>query len=128
METKFEKASRIKLRFKSDKGSLTVEQLWDLTLEELNSIAIALNKTLKDAKEEDFLKTKSVEDTKTKLAFDIVLYILETKKAEMDKKKEDRDKKAKKEKLLEILDKKREDSLHNLSEEELLKKLNELED
>lgn len=43
----FEKASRIKLRYSTNRGVLSVEDLWDLSLEQLDPIAINLNKSLK---------------------------------------------------------------------------------
>ena len=43
----FEKASRIKLRYSTNRGVLSVEDLWDLSLEQLDPIAINLSKRLK---------------------------------------------------------------------------------
>lgn len=122
----FEKASRMKLRFKSDVGTLSVEDLWDLALAQLNKLAKSLNKELKSIEEEDFLQVKSKEDTIAKLRFDLVLYILNVKKGEADERKNARAKKAEKDRLLEILAKKKDYALENLTEEELLKKLEEL--
>lgn len=44
----FEKASRMKLRFNTQRGVLSVEDLWDLPLIQLDNIAIALNKKLQE--------------------------------------------------------------------------------
>jgi len=123
----FEKASRLKLRFKTRKGILSTEDLWDLSLAELNEVAKNLNKELKTAEEEDFLNAKSVEDEKVKLAFDVVLHVLNTKKAEAAERAEAANKKAEKQKILGILAKKQDASLENLSEDELKKKLEALE-
>lgn len=46
----FEKASRMKLRFNTQRGVLSVEDLWDLPLIQLDNIAIALNKKLQESK------------------------------------------------------------------------------
>ena len=77
----FEKASRLKLRFASTRGGLSVEDLWDLSLANLNGLAKGINKAIKASEEEDFLKEAKKTDTEAKLAFEIVLHILNTKKA-----------------------------------------------
>jgi hypothetical protein len=122
----FEQASRLKLRFQTNKGFLAAEDLWDINLEGLNNIAKGINKQLKDSMEIDFLEKPNQADSILKLQFDIVLHVLETKKKE----KEDRDliakKKAEKEKLLEILSKKRDGALEGMSIEDLEKKIQEL--
>lgn len=78
----FAKATRSKLRWSTTRGLLSVEDLWDLNLTSLNNIAKGLKKELKAEAEEDFLDEKSEEDTITKLKFDVVLEILNIKKAE----------------------------------------------
>jgi len=122
----FEKATRFKLRFRTEKGILNVEDLWDLSLNSLNFLAKGINKQLKDLAEEDFLGTESVEDTKLKLSFDIVLHILKTKKEEAENEKNAVKRKAEKEKILGIISKKQDSSLESMSVEDLQKKLNEL--
>ena len=54
----FEKASRMKLRFNTQRGVLSVEDLWDLPLIQLDNIAIALNKKLQESKTESEKKAK----------------------------------------------------------------------
>jgi hypothetical protein len=115
----FENASRTKLRIASDRGLLSAEDLWDLSLTELNSIAKKLNAELKSSAEEDFLEETSSEDKVTKLKFEIVLHIINTRKAENSKRKEYAELKAKRDKLLAIKAKKQDDSLENMSIEEL---------
>ena len=122
----FEKASRLKLRIATAKGQLTVEDLWDLNLATLNAIAKGLNKQLKLAEEEDFLKEAKKSDTETKLAFDITLHVLTTKKAEQDKRELAADKAEKKQKLLEILERQENAGLEKLSPDELRAKIAEL--
>jgi hypothetical protein len=122
----FEQASKMKLRFQTNRGMLSTEDLWDINLESLNNIAKGINRQLKDSMEVDFLEKPNQTDAILKLQFDIVLHILETKKKE----KEGRDlitkKKAEKEKLLEILAKKKDGALEELSVEDLEKKIQEL--
>ena len=124
----FEKAMRMKLRFKTAQGILSTEDLWDLKLVDLNELAKEFNRKLKDIQnEEDFLKEESAEDSAIKYAFDIVLYILKTKKTEKELLKDKTEKSLMAKKLKEILAKKQDISLENLSEEEIKKKLSELD-
>ena len=75
----YKQASRLGLRFTSPKGPLTVEQLWDLKPEMLDSMAVALEEEVTKAGKKSFLTTKSSEDKVAKLKFDIVLDVLTTK-------------------------------------------------
>lgn len=122
----FKEASRIKLRFTSRKGDLTVEDLWDLPLTELNTIAKGLSQDLKDSKEENFLEEKTAEDLETKLGFDIVLDIIKTKQAVNKKKREAVDRKEKKEKIMALISEKKDEGLKQKSVEELEKELADL--
>lgn len=122
----FEKASRLKLKIMTTKGEARVEDLWELNLQTLNYIAKGLKKQLTEATEVDFLDEKTEEDTLLKLKFDIVLSILETKKAEKKESVDQAAKKIEKEKILEILAKKQASALENMSEADLLKKLEDL--
>ena len=122
----FERASREKLRFQAAKGYLSTEDLWDLTKVQLNSLAKSLNRELKESEEEDFLEEKSKEDVITKLKFDVVLHILEIKKAEYKELKAEVERKAEKQKLLALIEKKQNQALEELSEDELRKKYEEI--
>lgn len=122
----FEQATRQKLRISSSFGNLSVEDLWDLPLTKLNDIAKVLKRTLKDSEEDDFLEERSIKGTEDQLRFDIVLHVLNTKKAENKARLDAKEKKEQKNRLLEILARKQDAALENLSEEELLKKLESL--
>ena len=70
----FDKVTRLKLRFESNKGLLSVEQVWDLSLTALNEMAKGLSRQVKAAEtdEEDFIGTKSNVDSELQLRFDVV--------------------------------------------------------
>lgn len=121
----FEKASREKIRFNSVKGNLTVEDLWDLPLTSLNTLAKGINKKLKMESEEDFLE-ESKKDDVLQLQFDLVIHVIKTRQEENKKAKLKLDNKKKKEKILAILAKKQDDSMEQKSEADLLKELEEL--
>ncbi|AND75444.1 hypothetical protein FDH01_gp178 [Acinetobacter phage vB_AbaM_ME3] len=85
----FEKASRLKLRFPSTRGELTVEQLWDLALtaktgSSLNSIAVDLHSELRASTQISFVdnSVQSEADKLNQLRFDIVKHIIDTRMAE----------------------------------------------
>jgi hypothetical protein len=122
----YKKAIKLKLRFQTTQGLLSSEDLWDLNLQQLNSLAKSLKKHLKEAEEEDFLEEKSEEDTIAKLQFEIVLDVLETKKTEKKSRLEASEKKIKKEKLLGALARKEDENLEKLTVEELQAKIDEL--
>ena len=75
----FEKASRSKLRFSTSRGLLSAEDLWDLPLQALNTIAKAINKLVKSIGEDSFIEEKSSEDTVLDLQFELVKYIIKVK-------------------------------------------------
>lgn len=125
---KFENATRGKVRWSTGKGLLTVEDLWDLSLAQLNSLAKNLNREIKVQSEEDYLNEVSVEDNLTKLKFDIVLEILNTKKAEYKAMQEAAADKAYNNKIMAIIAKKQDEDLENMSIDQLnalLKKASE---
>lgn len=124
----FEKATRLRLRFETSRGNLNVEDLWRLPLAELDKLAIALNKQLKESSEESFIKAKSKDNKLLELRFDIVKHIIETLLSEDEEKKKAADKRAKREQLLELIAKKKSQELEGKSLEELEAELTKLED
>lgn len=124
----FEKATRLRLRFETSRGNLNVEDLWRLPLIELDKLAIALNKQLKESSEESFIKAKSKDNKLLELRFDIVKHIIETLLSEDEEKKKAADKRAKREQLLELIAKKKNQELEGKSLEELEAELTKLED
>ncbi len=122
----FEKAARLKMRIPSLRGPLSSEDLWDLPLRELNTMAKALNKELKAQEEEDFLETENKDAGKVKLAFDLVLHVLKTKQADNKAEAEAVVRKETKQKILAILEKKRDGALEDKTEKQLLAELKKL--
>lgn len=128
----FEYATRNKLRFASTRGDLTVEQLWDVPLRSkddfnLNSVAKAASKALKDATEESFVETgRTVFQLRLEVAFDVVRHVIEEKLNEEASAKRRADNKIEREKLLGILADKQAGKLSALSENELKKRIQAL--
>lgn len=119
----FKEASRLKLRFSTPIGLLSTEDLWDLPLESktkvnLDSIAILLNREIKDTKEESFI-SKSKVNPVTELKLEIVKAIIEIKLKETSDKLQAKIKAEQRNKIDAIISKKEDESLESLSLEEL---------
>lgn len=119
----YKQASKQKLRYQTNKGLLTTEQLWDLSITELDRLAVILEEDYDKSKGKSFISVKSEKDAAIKLRFDIVLDILNTKVDEAEKQRAHLNDKEHNEKILSLINKKKESSLENLSVEELEKQL-----
>ena len=117
----FDKATRMKLRFESNKGLLSVEQVWDLSLTALNEMAKSLSRQVKAAEtdEEDFIDTKSNVDSELQLRFDVVKHIIGVKLKERDDSREAAERKANNQVILELIQRKKQQELESKSVEEL---------
>ena len=120
-------ATRNKFRFPF-RGQISVEDLWDLSVENLDSVYKTLNSQVKKAKEESLLNTKSKEDEIIEMQIEIVKYIVSVKQDEAAKKVAAKEKKARKQRILEVLAAKEDADLQNKSPEELQAMLSELDD
>lgn len=118
----FEIATRNKFRFPF-KGMINIEDLWDLSVENLDKVFKCLNAEMKKTKEESLLSTKSKDDEVLEMKIDIVKYIVEVKQKE----KEEREKmflnKERNKKIMSIIAAKKDEELKNMSVEELQKLL-----
>ncbi|MCK9458789.1 MAG: hypothetical protein M0R80_04055 [Proteobacteria bacterium] len=121
----FEQATRNRIRFPY-KGIVSVEDLWDLSVQELDKIFKFLNKSLKTSEGESLLGTKNKADTDLELQIAIVRHIVEVKLAEMTARELEKEKKQKRQKIMGILVAKQDEALQSLSEADLKKMLDEL--
>ena len=122
----FELASRNKWRFPY-KGYISVEDLWDLSIEELDKVFKVLNAEAKAVGEESLLTTKSTEDAVLDAKILIVRYIASVKDAEAAARKQAAENSEKKQQILSIIAAKQNEALQNSSIEELEKMLEELD-
>jgi hypothetical protein len=125
-EKLFEVAVRSKMRFPF-KGLVSVEDLWDLSVENLDSIFKVLNSQLKQVKEESLLNTKTKEDKELDVKIEIVKYVVSVKLEEQESKLKAKEQREKKQKILEIMSVKQNEDLQNKSVDELKKMLSELD-
>jgi len=82
----FEKASRIKLRFATNQGQLSTEDLWELSLRDLDTIAKRVNSQLRDEGEESFIPNAATKrgETYNALRLDILKHVINSKVAEQE--------------------------------------------
>lgn len=112
-------ATRQKLRFQTNRGSLSTEQLWDLTLSELDALAVSLEVAHKESAKKSFLAKTSEKDRTAKLRFDIVLDVLNSKVAEEEAAAEKQENKEYNAKILGIIAEKQDESLKGKSVKQL---------
>ena len=122
----FEVAVKSKFRFEF-KGLISVEDLFDLNVRDLDSVFKTLNSQLKQVKEESLLEVKTKQDEELDIKIEIVKYIFELKKEAENQRLKTKEQKEKKQKIMEILANKEDESYNNMSKEELTKMLSELE-
>lgn len=127
VENIFEFAVRNKLRFPY-KGLITAEDLFDLSLTNLDSIYKTLNKQVKQSEEESLLSTKASVDTELEVQIAIVKHIVSVKLAEKEAAEKASAKKAQKQKIMSIIATKQDEELQNSSIDDLKKMLDELGD
>lgn len=119
-------ASRKKYRFKSGRGQLTTEALWELDLEDLNTIAITLDDESEKEGKKSFIKKRNVKSKELSNKLDIVKYIIEVKMNESEVRKTRAVNNQQKQLLESLLEKKKMEELENLSPDQIEEKLKEL--
>jgi hypothetical protein len=126
----FEKAARLKLRFETQKGPLSVEDLWDLPLSgnglNLDKIAMALSRQLKEESTESFVLKTSRSTDVLQLKFDIAKHIIDVRLAEIEAAKVKAEVRAKKDRILSIIERKQDEQLEGQPLEDLLKMVESL--
>lgn len=122
----FEKGIRQKLRFKLANGIISIEDLYDLKLEDLDRLAISLNKEIKESSGESFIKAKTSTNETLELKFEIVKHVIDVKLLEKENKAKALEKQQKREQIEELIGRKELSALESKSLEELRKELAEL--
>lgn len=122
----FEYAVRNKLRF-NYKGSLSVEDLWDLSQRDLNALYKQLKSLSKENDEDSLMTTKSKADTVLEVSIEIVKYIFAAKEEAAEKAKKAAENRKQREKLMGILAEQEEKDLRGKSADELRAMIAELE-
>ena len=126
MNTLFVLATRCKFRVPF-KGQISVEDLWDLSVKNLDTIFKALNTEAKQAKEESLLATKSAADAELEAKIEIIKYIVAVKQEEAKQKATAAANKEQQRRIDEIIAAKQDQALQSMSVEELLAMRNSLD-
>lgn len=127
MSDLFKIAVKNKYRF-TYKGVQTVEDLWDLSVEELDKIYKTLKNKQKSEAEESLLTTASKEDNELNNKIEIIKTIVADKLSDKEKSVKAAERRAKNRRILEIMADKQEDELKSKSLDELKAMLEEDED
>lgn len=118
MEKLFEIASRQKYRYPY-KGLITTEDLWDLSVSQLDTIFKTLNAQVKRTPEESLLAVKEEADPTLSNQIAILRHIVSVKQEEKKARESAAEVKAQKQKLMELIAQKQDESLASKSAEEL---------
>lgn len=128
----FEQASKLGLRFTTNKGNATADDLWNLPLSSstgkinLDDIARSISAKIKESEVESFVNKSTTANTLEKLRLDVVKRVIEVKLEENEARKNEKETAARKQALLEALSNKKADSLSKMSEAELEAELKNL--
>lgn len=124
----FEEATRKKLRF-SYKGNISTEDLWDLSVNDLNAIYGVLSKEKKENNPEDSLITVKTERNEAlELKMNVVKHVFTVKTQELEAKKNATERRARKRQLQAILANKQDEELKGKSADELKRLIDDLEE
>lgn len=127
MNNLFVQASRRKLRFDTTKGQLTTEDLWELPLTSLDTLAKSVSKKLKEESEESFLTPARKSNTELTLKLEILVFVIKTRQEEQEVAKARATKQAELSTLKDLLASKQMQALSNLTPKEIQAKIAALE-
>jgi len=122
----FKQATKLGLRIQTSKGVLNVEQLWQLSQNDLSSAIKAVKKVLKKNDNDDdlsFLESTKVIDIENQLRFDILKDIYLSKMKETEELRDADANKKHNQRILALIAEKQEGKLRDMSVEELEKLL-----
>ena len=125
MENMFEYAVRNKMRF-NFRGVISVEDLWDLKVEDLDKLYKSLNAEAKQSQEDSLLDKKTKQEEELGIKIDLVKHIVEVKLDEQEQRRVNAENREKRKRIQELLAEKQDESLRNKSEDELKAMLDDM--
>lgn len=126
MDHLFEMASREKYRFPF-KGQVSVEDLWDLSPKDLDTIFKSLNAQVKKESEESLLSPKEAVDVVLNAKIEIVKHIVAVKLSEAEKARQAKKRREEKQRIAELIADKQDEALREKSLAELQAMLNAMD-
>jgi len=122
----YKEATRLKLRFPTPKGNITLEDVWDLPLTSktgknanLNDLAKTLNRELKNDDDEDFVRRRLRPNAELTMKFEIVKDVIAVRLAESDAAEAAKVAKEKKAQIMALIVEKETEALKGKSLEDL---------
>lgn len=125
-EKMFETAVRDKIRF-GFRGQISVEDLWDLSVEDLDTVYKGLNSQLKQLKEDSLLDKRTKQDEVIDLKISIIKHIVSVKQEEAMNRLKAKEVREKRDKILKIMASKQDAELESKDLKELEEMLDSLE-
>jgi hypothetical protein len=115
----YKKAVKRKTRIQTTYGVVGVEALFDLSIQDLDRLAVELQEKVENTPKKSFISGNTPANTQAKFEFNLVLDVLETKIKDQKAAKQRSETVAKRNKIAELIEKKKDESLENASLEEL---------
>ena len=116
-------AAQAKFRYNTTKGELTTEQLFGLSINDLDELAVSLDIAHKESGKKSFVNKTSPKDKTTKEKFEIVLDVLNTKVEEQEMLTQMAEDKKYNEKILAAIEGAEDEELKGKSKAQLMKML-----
>lgn len=123
----FKDAAKKQLRFDTQNGQLTVEDLWSFPLERLNTLAVAIHGRIQTRGAISFLNTKTDPNAEDNLRLDILKAVIADKQEEKEAARNKQLKIQQLARLKELQEEDRDKALKEMSPEERAKAIEELE-
>lgn len=126
----FETATRKKLRFETKRGMASVEDLWDLSLADLDKMAILIHRKLKEETEESFLaqQKKNPKNETLEMKLSILKHIIQVRLDEKEAKKAKAKEQEEISMLENLLEDKRKEEMKGMSMDEIRRRLENLKE
>ena len=123
----FERAAREKIRFQY-LGQITTEDLWDLSVGELDNLYRLTNTELKNHGGEGLIKDDSINETTSilQLMVDLIRHVFEARQERQKILENEKIRREKKKRIMEIIANKQDQALSDMPAEELMKMLDEM--